>query len=176
LPDKARVPPIERLKAMFHATNPSYFGRPSSVLDASLELTSTVDSLRDISLRDVSEARPEDDNDDSDGRTGVSDTLSDFSAQLSLYFDAEENSGYFAALGAKNGGFRARVDALEQTHDDLRVSVASLRHLAHSTVASDRYDLGRRIASVVDEFSRHEVDEATLLQDFLHEGHAQPAS
>jgi hypothetical protein len=151
---------------MFHSSHPSLFGRPSGVMSGTRDLTFTVDTLRDLSMSLLSDSRAGPD---------ASGTLSDFAAQLSTYFDAEESGDYYATLGRADEAFRTRAGALQQTHDDLRVAVASLRHLAHSTVTSDTFDLGRRIGSVLDEFERHEEAEARLLQDFFQHDHAAPS-
>lgn len=152
---------------MFHSsTNPSLFGRPSGASAIVRELTSTADALRDLAVSLTT--------DDSDAAGGASRKLSDFEGRLSAYFDAEEGCGYFATLGQTDETFRTRVDAFQRTRSDLRHTVACLRRLARSTVVADACDLGHRIGDVVDEFDRHEVAEAELLQDFFRHDHFQP--
>jgi hypothetical protein len=142
---------------MFHSSHPSLFGRPDAVVTESESLRSTIFALRSISgsllrftPRAVSEAR---------------NLLSDFSARLSTYFDAEEAGGYFGTIRTNCPELKHKVVALEQAHTDLRDAVASLRRLARD--GTDAIDLGRRIALVIDDFEAHEHAENSLLQEFV---------
>jgi hypothetical protein len=94
--------------------------------------------------------------------------LSDFSARLSTYFDAEEAGGYFDTIRSACPELQHKVVALEQAHTNIRDSVTSLRRLARDS--TEAADLGRRIGIVMDEFDAHEHAENGLLQEFfLHD-------
>lgn len=142
---------------MFHASHPSLFGRPDTVVVDSDSLRSTISGLRRISGSLLSYAPR--------AITDARDLLSDFSARLSTYFDAEEEGGYFGTIWTDCPELQHKVVVLEQEHTDLRDAVATLRRLARD--GAQAADLGRRIGLVIDEFEAHERAENGLLQDFF---------
>jgi hypothetical protein len=145
---------------LFHSSHPNLFGRPDAVVANSDLLCTTIGDLRRVSgflLGYAPQAMNE-----------AGDLLSDFSARLSMYFDAEEASGYFGTICTDCPELQNKVVALEQTHTELRDAVASLRRLAHQGVAAA--DLSRRIGVVIDDFEAHEQAERRLLRDFFLSG------
>jgi hypothetical protein len=142
---------------MFHSLNPTLFGRPAGVLSEAESLLVTIGELRRVSDALIAHMPH--------ATTHARLLLSDFSAQLSTYFDAEENGGYFQTIVTDRADLEPRIAILRATHDRLRDSVASLRRLARNE--SDSTTLGHGIADVIDALDRHEVMERALLQEFL---------
>jgi len=142
---------------MFHASHPNLFGRPDAVVANNDLLRTTIGDLRRVSGSLLSYAPR--------AMIEAGDLLSDLSARLSVYFDAEEASGYFGTICTDCPQLQNKVVALEQTHTELRDTVASLRRLANEGVAAA--DLSRRIGLVIDDFEAHEHAERRLLQEFF---------
>lgn len=142
---------------MFHSSHPGLFGRPETVVMDSQSLRSTIVGLRRISGSLLSYA-PQ-------AMAEARNLLSDFSARLSTYFDAEEAGGYFDTIGTDCPELQHKVVTLEHAHTELRDAVASLRRLARD--ANESADLGRRIGLVIDDFEAHEHAENGLLQEFF---------
>jgi len=142
---------------MFHTSHPDLFGRPDAVVVNSDLLRTTINELRRASGSLLSYSPR--------AMTEACDLLSDFSARLSMYFDAEEASGYFGTICTDCPELQHKVVALEQTHTELRDAVASLRRLAREGSAAA--DLSRRIGLVIDDFEAHEHAEKGLLQEFF---------
>lgn len=97
----------------------------------------------------------------------ASGALSDFSATLATYFDAEENGGYFAGIVDDCPQFQGRIHKLEETHEHLRATIASARHLADRGERSEMRALGRDIDCILEKLERHERAENELMQDFF---------
>lgn len=142
---------------MFHSYQPDLFGRPDAVVMNSNLLRTTISGLRGVSGSLLSYAPK--------AMTEACDLLSDFSARLSMYFDAEEASGYFGTIATDCPALQHKVSAMEQAHTELRDAVASLRRLAREGTAAA--DLSRRIGLVIDDFEAHEHAEKGLLQEFF---------
>lgn len=142
---------------MFHSQNPTLFGRPELVVAETEILRSTIGRLRLLCHLLQSE-----------GSCSVLEArhlLSDFSAQLSVYFGAEEDNGYFGTITVDCPSLGPQVVALEHAHDELRDSVASLRRFARDE--GETIELGCRIEHVLDGFEQHEHKENDLLQEFF---------
>lgn len=142
---------------MFHSQNPTLFGRPELVVAETETLRSTIGRLRHLSHLLRSEG--------SCSAFEARSLLSDFSAQLSGYFGAEEDHGYFGTITVEHPSLGPQVVALEHAHDELRDSVASLRRFARDE--GESIELGRRIDHVIDGFEQHEHEENDLLQEFF---------
>lgn len=145
---------------MFHSMNPTLFGRPAGVLSEAESLLGTITELRRVSGVLMARAPH--------GTMHARLLLSDLSAQVSTYFDAEEQGGYFQTIVTDRPDLGPRVALLSAAHDELRESVASLRRLAHD--GSEPMSLGRGIADVIDALEGHEALERALLQEFLQGG------
>jgi hypothetical protein len=120
-------------------------------------LRSTISGLRRVSDSHFS--------DSPHARNETRTLLSDFSARLSTYFDAEESGGYFGTISTDCPGLLPKVADLEQAHTDLRLAVASLRRLVRDGTGAA--DVGRRIGVVIDDFETLEHAENDLLQEFF---------
>jgi hypothetical protein len=142
---------------MFHSSHPTLFGRPAGVHSETEALRSTIAGLRRVSAFPLSYT-PQ-------ATIETQSLLSDFSAALSTYFDAEEASGYFGMMTAEYPGLERQVVVLQQAHVDFRDAVASLRQLARD--GTETADLARRIGIVIDDFEQHEHAESDLLDDFF---------
>lgn len=142
---------------MFHSSHPTLFGRPAGVHSETEALRSTIAGLRRVSASLLSYS-PQ-------ATIEARSLLSDFSARLSTYFDAEEASGYFGMIAAQYPGLEPQVVVLEQEHVDFREAVSSLRRLARD--GTETADLSRRIGVVIDNFEQHEHAENDLLDDFF---------
>ncbi len=97
----------------------------------------------------------------------ASGALSDFSATLATYFDAEENGGYFAGIVDDRPEFQGRIHKLVETHEDLRATIASARLMADRGERSEMPALGRDIDSILEQLERHERTENELMEDFF---------
>lgn len=144
---------------MFHSNNPTLFGRPERIVAGAEALRSTILGLRRVSLSLLGAVPP--------SALEARGLLSDFSAQLSVYFGAEEHSdsGYYGTIGAGYPEVEGKVDGIERSHDELRDSVASIRRFARD--GGEARELGHRIDGVVDGFERQEHEENELLQEFF---------
>lgn len=142
---------------MFHSAQPSLFGRPNAVVMESELLRSTISRLRRLSTSRFKDARH--------AMTETRTLLSEFSARISSYFDAEESGGYYGTISMDCPGLVPKVAELEQAHTHLRHAVASLRRLIRDgTVVAD---VGRRIGLVMDDFEALEHAEKDLIQEFF---------
>ena len=142
---------------MFVSSTPTLFGRPEAVQsgDGALRLTivelrSVCDALRDSDVRAGATARR---------------LLSDFSAELFVYFDAEEGDDYFETMVMDCPHLKGQVDRLQAAHDVLRDSAGSLQQLA--SCGGPEALLADAIGDLVDDFEQHENAENELLQQFL---------
>ncbi len=142
---------------MFHSNNPTLFGRPSGIATGAVALRSTIVRLRALS-RSLASGVPHQ-------AAEARELLSDFAAQLSVYFDAEETGSYYGTILAGRSGPEGKAAGLERGHDVLRDLVASVRRFARD--GGESRELGRRIALVVDDFERQEHEENDLLQEFF---------
>jgi len=120
-------------------------------------LRSTISGLRRVSDSHFGDAPP--------AMTETRTLLSELSARLSTYFDAEESGGYFGTISTDCPGLLPKVVELEQAHTDLRDAVASLRGLARDGTGAA--EVGRRIGVVIDDFETLEHAENDLLQEFF---------
>lgn len=141
---------------MFHSSNPSLFGRPTSVRSESGALRSTVSELRRICLALLSRGPR--------AFVDADRALAEFAGRLSSYFDAGQATPYFKIIVEECPSLGARATSLEQDHESLKQSVDWVRGL--STRANPTR-LARHIGGVLDRFEEHEHAETALLQDFF---------
>jgi hypothetical protein len=141
---------------VFHSTNPSFFGRPASVLSESRQLRLSVLELRRVCVS-LMGRMPRAFVDADAG-------LSDLFRRLSVYFDIAENDAHFQAIAEECPSLRDRASAIGKEHEDLKHSVSSLRDLASRANATR---LAKHIGSVLDRLEQHEIAETELLQDFF---------
>jgi len=144
---------------MFHATNPTLFGRPESVLSRSRALQSTVSDLRRASSC-LSSNLP-------DAYLTAFRLLSDVSGQLSGYFEAMESARYFDAIARECPSLEGRARVLERAHGHLKKSFSSANALARGGEKICTRSLSAHIEDLLDEFAEHEQAEGELLQDFF---------
>jgi hypothetical protein len=145
---------------MFHSSNPSLFGRPSSVVKEMRALESAVTALREVGgslRRGVVPVR---------GRRAHR-ALMCLSAHLAAYLDAEEGSGYLGAIASQSADLQSRVSALEGAHERLRHTVSSAAERASTLRNAEAPELGRCLAGIVHDLEEHDETERILLQDFF---------
>lgn len=135
---------------------PTLFGRATAVLGEHPTLHRTLDRLTE--LRDVlggDEAPPIVE------RVRIIDELT---ARMRAHFEAEETE-YFATLVSACPGFRSRVSRLTREHDEFLRAVEWLRDAFEQD--AEHEEVGARLSSFIDSFTRHEADETMLLHEFL---------
>lgn len=142
---------------MFSSSMPSLFGRPDAVLTGNETLRSLIVELRQLRRSlSVGESHAS-----SDARR----LLSDFSAELYAYFDAEENDEYFGTIVVDCPALKRGVDKLGAAHAGFRDSVGLLRQLAGDETR--RSELAVGIGRVIFDFEAHERAESAILGDYF---------
>jgi hypothetical protein len=145
---------------MFHATNPTLFGRPESVLSGSRALQSTASELRGATGAMSSSNTPE-------TFFAALRLLGNFSGQLSGYFEATESAPYFNAIARECPSLEVRARGLERAHEHLKKSFARASALARGGEKICVAGLSAHIDHLLDGFEQHEDAEGALLQDFF---------
>ncbi len=141
---------------MFHSSNPSLFGRPTSVRSESRALRSTVSELRSVCVSLLGRGPR--------AFVDADRALADFAGRLSTYFDAGQAAPYFKTIVEECPSLGARATSIERDHQHLKQSVDWVRGL---TNRANPTRLARHIGTVLDRFEEHEDAEKALLQDFF---------
>jgi len=144
---------------MFHTTNPTLFGRPQGVLSRRRALQSTLSDLRTANSC-LSSNLP-------DAFFATLRLMSDFSSQLSGYFEVTESEGHFNAIARECPSLERRARVLEQAHDRLKESFATAISPAAGREKVCTLALSARIDGLLDDFEQHEQAEGELLRDFF---------
>jgi len=144
---------------MFHRANPSLFGRPDSVVRGSRALRSTASELREA-CASSSEGEPQ-------AFLRTFRLLSDFSRQLSSYFDATTSANHFDAISEDCPSLASRARDVEWGHEELRASFAVTTTPGPGLATMCTLGFSRHVADLLDRFEEHEHSERRLLQDFF---------
>jgi hypothetical protein len=144
---------------MFHAVNPTLFGRPEIVVSRSFTLSSTLFQLRGATSS-LSNEVPE-------AFSAASRLLSDFSGQLAGYFEARGSGSYFDAIAEECPSLEPRARELQHELGDLKECFATAAAFAAGRDKICTTGLSTRIDHLLDAFERHERAERELLQDFF---------
>jgi hypothetical protein len=139
--------------------NPTLFGRPEGVQSQTVALQSTLCDLRAANSC-LSNNLP-------DAFFATLRLLSDFSRQLSAYFDAAECKNYFNTIASECPTLERRARLLERAHQRLKASFASAGAPARGREKICTLSLATRIDVLLDDFERHELAEGELLQEFF---------
>lgn len=148
---------LSQASSMFHATNPTLFGRPEGVLSETEALQSTLVQLRSVAAALTARAPR--------APLVARRLLATFAANLRMYFALEDATRYFGAMESHYPFLGPQVAATARTRKRLRDSVTALRRLAR--LNPDLPDLGPRIITVVKAFERQEQAENELLQEYF---------
>ncbi|HVU05848.1 MAG TPA: hypothetical protein VHE30_29065 [Polyangiaceae bacterium] len=145
---------------MFHETNPTLFGRPDSVLTGTRALQSTLSELRAANTC-LAHNLP-------DAFFATRRLLSDFSTQLSGYFDVSESARHFNAIARECPSLEHRARVLERAHRLLKRSFATAGEPALRREKVCTLAFSARIDGLLEDFEEHEHAERELLQDFFN--------
>ena len=145
---------------MFHSSNPSLFGRPDSVLSRSQVLHSIATDLRRACASLKTNSLP------NSFSTAVR-LLSDFSKELSGYFDEGSSAAHFDAIAIECPSLEPRARVLANGQDDLRESFTAAKKLGGSDEKICTLGFSLHIGDLLDDFDEHESEERQLLQDYF---------